>query len=808
MLINYLKTAFRSLKRHQFFSAINIFGLAIAMSICMVMIMLVADQMSYDRYNTNASHIYRVTSIDVDHTGNVVKDNPWNAASSMPLGPELVENYSGVEDAVRFRRGFGNGWLEFENQNVNLPLAGFFADANALEFFQYELQHGDPATALKDPFTVVLTRRAANKLFKQENPVGQTIKVGDQGLYTVTGVMKETDKKSHIVFEGLASMASVKSLEESGKLGAISDKWSMYWESWTYIRAEEGKSTQDIQQQLDKVYDQHIAMTKEGVYKMKFGLQPLLRITPGEVMNNSIGPQLPWEFIYFLGGLALVILLTSCFNFTNLSIARSLTRAREIGVRKVAGAARWQIFMQFISESVVVSTLALVLAIVLLIGLKPLMLQLNFARMFHWDLHTGTVVYAIFLVFAVAVGILAGLFPAVVLSGFQPVKVLKNLGTMKLFSRMGMRKALLVSQFTLSLFFIITVIVIYKQMNLFMTQEHGFNMKNNIMVKLNNTSYQNLKTELQKHNNITSIAAASHVPAAGTSYGAAVKRKMDDPGPVDFDYFLVDDDYGDNMELNLLAGEFFSTEKGTATKDFVIINEASLKDLNFETAHDAVGEPIIFLNDTTSKKILGVVANYNHRDLTRGIEPMLLVYDPKASNVMQVAYLGTYDNAAHSIEKAWATINPEMKVDYSAVESEINKFYDLVFGDLIKVLSFISFLAIAISCLGLLGMATYATETRMKEISIRKVLGSSGASLVLLLSRGFIGILGLSVLIGIPLAWFFNNFWLELIAYHTSIGPGVIGIAVLVLLFFGVVTVGSQTIRATFVKPVDNLKSE
>jgi putative ABC transport system permease protein len=808
MLINYLKTAFRSLKRHQFFSAINIFGLAVAMSICMVMIMLVADQMSYDRYNTNASRIYRITSIDVDHEGNVVKENPWSAATPMPLGPELVQNYAGLEDAVRFRRGFGNGWLEFENQNVNVPLAGFFADANVLEFFQYELQHGDPATALKEPFTVVLTRRAADKLFKEENPVGQTIKVGDQGLYTVTGVLADTDKKSHIVFEGLASMASVKVLEESGKIGPISDKWSMYWDSWTYIRAEEGKLPQEIQAHLDKVYEQHIANTKQGVYKMQFGTQPLLGITPGDVMNNSIGPQLPWEFIYFLGGLSLVILLTSCFNFTNLSIARSLTRAREIGVRKVAGAARWQIFMQFISESVVVAMLALVLAIVLLTGLKPLMLQLNFARMFHWDLHNGTIVYVVFLVFAVVVGIMAGLFPAVVLSGFQPVKVLKNLGTMKLFSRMGMRKVLLVSQFTLSLFFIVTVIVIYNQMNLFMSQDHGFNMKNNIMVRLNNTSYQNLKTELQKYGNITSIAAASHVPAAGTSYGAAIKRQMDDPGPIDFEYFLVDEDYASNMELKLLAGEFFREANGTSNKDLVIINEAALEKLNFETAHDAVGEPIIFLNDTTSKTVVGVVGNYNHRNLTRGIEPMLLLYDSAALNVMQVAYHGTYDKAASSIEKAWSTINPDLKVDYTAVESEINKFYDLVFGDLIKVLGFVSFLAIVISCLGLLGMATYATETRMKEISIRKVLGSSGASLVLLLSKGFIGILGLSVLIGVPLAWLFNNFWLELIAYHTTVGPGVIGIAVLVLVFFGVITVGSQTIRATFVKAVDNLKSE
>jgi putative ABC transport system permease protein len=806
MLKNYVTTAIRSLTRHKFFSLINIVGLAVAMSICMLIIMLVADQMNYDRYNTNAKRTYRVTTLNVDEKGNVMQGR-MNAASCDPLAPTLSGNYTGIDDAVRLRRGFGNNWLEFEGQDINLPLTGFFADANALEFFQYELEYGEAATALKEPFTVVLTRKAANKLFRDENPVGQTLKVGDQGLYTVTGVLKETKNKSHIVFEGLASMASVKSLEESGKLMKLSDSWISFFATWTYVRAEEGKSQDDIQAQLDKVYFDHVAPSKE-VYKMRFFLQPLLGITPGDIVQNSIGPQLPWELVYFLGGLALVILLTSCFNFTNLSIARSLTRAREIGVRKVAGAARWQIFTQFISESVVVALMALVLAIMLLSVLKPMILQLNLAQMFRWDLYSGVTVYAVFIAFALVVGLLAGLFPAVVLSAFKPVTVLKSLSNLKLFSRMGIRKALLISQFTLSLFFIVTVIVIYNQLNLFMNQEHGFNMETNIMVKLHNASYQSLKNELGKYNNITSVSAASHVPAAGTSYGAAVKRTIEDPASIDAGHFFVDEDYAGNMHLKLLAGEFFKPGQETSNKNFVVINEAAVEKLNFGTARDAIGEPIILCQDSTSKTILGVVANYNHRDLIHHISPLLLMYETTEFHIVQVAYLGSYEDAATSIEKAWGAVNPGLKADYTPVESEINKYYDLVFGDLVEVLGFISILAILITCLGLLGMATYATETRMKEISIRKVLGSSDAAVVILISRGFLRIVGVSVVIGVPLAWLANNFWLEQIAYHTTIGPGAILISVIVLLFFGVLTVGSQTFRAALVKPVDNLKSE
>ncbi len=809
MFFNYLKTAFRSLLRHRFFSAINIFGLAVAMCICMTMIMLVADQLSYDRYNIKAGRIFRITTKDLDANGKVIVENPWSAASCMPVGPELVGNHAGIQDAVRLRRGFGNGWLSFENQDVNIPLTGFFADAHALEFFEYELQYGDANTALKEPFTVVLTRAAANKLFKEENPLGLTIKVGDMGLYTVTGILKDTNKKSHIVFEGLASMASAESLEASGKLPKISGSWTDYWQGWTYVMVEEGKSRQDLQRELDQVYKQHIgSIAKPGVHKMIFGTQPLPGITPGALNNNSIGPQLPWGFIYFLGGLALVILLTSCFNFTNLSIARSLTRAREIGVRKVTGAVRWQIFMQFISESVVVACLSLILAIALLIAMKPMLLQLNFAQAFHWDLHVDAVVYGIFILFALVVGVMAGFFPAVILSGFQPIAVLKNLSNVRLFSRMGMRKALLVSQFTLSLFFIVTVIVIYQQLNLFTHQNHGFNLDSNIMVKLNGTSSQNLKNELQRYSNITSVSAASHVPAAGTTYGAGIKRKLEDPDLINADYFFVDEDYEKNMELKVLAGDFFQAGQGKSNQNFVVINEAALQKLKFETARDAIGEPIMFMNDSSSKVVKAVVANYNHRNLISAITPMLLLYKPAEASVLQVAYAGDYARAARSIEKAWVAVNPGLKVDYMEVKSEINKYYELIFGDLGSVIGFIAFLAIMISCLGLLGMATYATETRMKEISIRKVLGSGSAALVVLLSKGFVKMLGVAVLIGLPLAWFANNFWLELLAYHTTIGFNVIGISVLILVLFGAITIGSQTVRATFVKPAENLKSE
>jgi putative ABC transport system permease protein len=802
MFRNYLKTAIRSLLRHRFFSAINIIGLAVAMTICMALIMLVADQMSYDRYNTKRERIFRVTTVDAQNG-----DDP-NSATPMTLRQELMEKYTGIEKTVRILRGFGNGWLEFENQDVNIPFTGFYADPEVFDLFEYELQYGDPATALTEPYTVVLTRQASNKLFKEENPVGLTIKV-KESLYTITGVLKKTNKKSHIVFEALASMATVKSRDAQSKSISVLDEWTNYWNGWTYVLLEPGKSPADIQLHLDKIYQEHIAViTNPDIYKMKFSLQAITGITPGPIMNNEIGPSLPWMFVYFTGGLALIILLTSCFNFTNLSIARSLTRAREIGVRKVTGATRWQIFAQFLSESVLVAFVSLIMASVLLLIVKPLILQLNFARVFHWDLEANIIVYSCFVLFAIVVGILAGLFPAVVLSGFQPVKVLKSLSNVKMFSRIGLRKALLISQFTLSLFFILSVIVMYNQLKLFTNQHHGFNAKSNIMLRLNNTSAPTLKTELLKYNNITAVSAVSHVPAAGTSNGNQFKKRMDEKEWTDMGIFQVDEDYIKNMEVDLIAGKFFSEELGQSNKNYLVINNEAVKKFGYSTPADAIGQELLSRYDSTRRTIIGVVQDYNHRDLTRAISPLALLYDSSQFSLLQIRYAGTYDNAGQTIEKAWAAVNPGLKVDYKEVESEIKKFYNFVFGDIVKILGVIAFLAIMISCLGLLGMATYSTETRIKEISIRKVLGSSGYSLVMLLSKGYLVIIGIAILIGVPAAYFVNNLWLELIAYHTSVDIGVIAIGVSVLILFGVLTIGSQTIRATFVKPVDNLKSE
>jgi putative ABC transport system permease protein len=810
MIKNYIQVAMRNLRRHKFFSFINIFGLAISMSVCLGIIMLVADQLTYDRYNTKRDRIYRVITRNLNPDGS----SSGNDYSTSPqiVAQAMLEDYTGISKAVRIRRGFGNNWLELDpGRDINIPLSGFFVDEDALDVFEYELELGDPETALKDPYSVVLSNKAAKKLFSTNNPVGEVIKVGKLGEYKVTGVLKETNHKSHIVFEGLASYSTIKSLEADSTFSSSDSGWDNFTAGWVYLLLEEGQSPVEIERHLNDYANKQQASkaANKDERKIQFYLQNLSSITPGGFINNPIGPFMPMIFVYFFGGLALIIMITSCFNYTNLSIARALTRAKEIGIRKVNGAFRYQIFAQFISEAVIMAVFALCLALLFLLAVKPFMLNLRFAQALRWDLEGNIYVYSVFIVFSICIGLLAGFFPAVILSKFQPVKVFKNVGgSIKLFSKMGLRKSLLVIQFTLSLIFILSVLLLYNQLQLFVKADHGFDMANKINVRLNNTSYTALKEQLGSYSTIQSIAAASHIPATGVTYGDNFKKTLGDKEGTPLDYFVVDEGYLENMNIPLIAGKNFDALAGEKNKSSIIINEEAVKTLQFSTAHDAIGEFIYLESDSSKHEIIGVIKNYNHQMMMSKVEAMALKYNPDQFNIIQIKYTGSREDAIKNIEAAWAKINASSKLDYRDFEEEVRSFYKTVFSDFVSIIGVIAFMAIIISCLGLLGMATYATETRLKEISIRKVLGSSNLALVLLLSKSFIFLLIIAIALAVPAAWFINNLWLQLIAYRTELSIGVIGCGILVLIILGGLTIGSQTIRAAWANPVDNLKND
>lgn len=800
MIRNYFKIAIRSLLRHKTFSFINIFGLAISMSICIVIIMMVADQMSYDRHITNSDRVYRINHERMNDDDLVNK----MATTPLPLADALMEEYAGVENTVRIRRGFGNNWIDIEN-DINIPLGGFFAEPSFLDIFEYNLEHGNASTALAEPNSVILTKAAAEKLFDIDNPTGELIDMGELGEYKVTGVLEKSKGKSHIKFEALASYSSLNALEADSTVRIANDSWRNSTAGWVYIRLAEGKSVADIENGLQEIGKREYAEMEDINYR--FYLQNITKITPGPLIGNQIGPGLPDIFIYFLAGLALIIMLSACFNYTNLSIARALTRAKEIGIRKVSGAYKHQIFTQFLSEAIILALLALVFALGLLVILKPAFMNMQFAQLLQWDLNSDPMVYVVCILFSVVVGLMAGFFPALMLSSFQPIKVLKDLSGVKLFSKLGLRKSLLVIQFVLSLIFIISATLVHNQLKMMVTADYGFNGENTMNVKLNNTDYKTLKNELSKFSSITNISASSHVPAAGTSYGNDIKINPEDEA-IAFNYFAVDEDYIDNMELNLVAGSNFRPQDIKDEDDKLIVNETMVEKLNFSSILDAIGQPVL-VDDSLKYTIIGVVEDYNHQAMMMAIGPMALMPSQEQFNMLQVKMNpDNHDLAIENIKQTWAGINPSKKVHHRYFEEEVQEFYDLIFSDLVDIVGFISFLAITIACLGLLGMATFTTETKLKEVSIRKVLGATDKNVVLLLSKGFISLLALAIVIAIPAAYFLNSLWLEAIAYRVSINFGVISFSTLIMLVLGIVTIGSQTLRATLTNPVDTLRNE
>lgn len=801
MLKNYLKVAVRSLLKNRTFSVINVFGLALSMSVCIVVIMLIADQLSYDQYNNKSENIYRINT-ERDDTDDFVN---LFATSPLPLAEKLLNEYSSVKDAVRIRRGFGNGWINIEN-DVNVPIGGFFADPNFLDLFQYELQYGNAETALLKPNSVVLTKKAAEKLFDIENPLGEMITVGELGEYRVTGVLKPLPGKSHIVFEALASMSSVNTLEADTTLSPALNEWRNSTSGWVYVEVNEGSTTEQVTADLAEINQEMYAEMDDRNYQ--FRLQNITAITPGPLIGNQIGPGLPYMFVYFLAGLALIIMISACFNYTNLTIARSLTRAKEIGIRKVSGAFRRQVFVQFMCEAVVISLAALLFSLVLLVGLKPAFENLQFASLLNWKLEATPLVYVSCVVFSISVGLFAGFFPALLLSSFKPIKVLGGMSDIKLFSKTGIRKVLIVAQFTLSLVFIISTILVYQQLHFMLEANYGFNKENIVNIRLNNTPYEQLKTELSKYSSIQTLALASHIPATGTTYQTDIKLDPQNEEEFNVAYFSVDEGYINNMRLELLAGRNFNFQSEGDMEKYVILNNTAVDKFDFISPRDAVGKQI-YVDDTVGLEVIGVVADYNHQSMISSMAPMALRYQPERFNIVQVGYAdGNDDQAIKDIKKAWTFVNPGYKIDYKGFEEELKGFYQLTFGDLVNVVGFIAFIAIVISCLGLLGMATFTTETRMKEVSIRKVLGAPIQSIVLILSKGFLFLLTIAVMMAVPISYFLNSLWLDTIAYRVSISPFTIMISTLVILILGAMTIGSQTIKAAFSNPAESLKMD
>ena len=771
------------------------------MSVCLILFMLVADQRNSDAYNTNKHRIYRITH-------NMKNDgSPFSiyATSPLPVAQKLLDEYDDLTHAVRIRKGFGNDFVQFDN-DLNIPVSGFFVDPEFIDLFQYELKSGTSTDALSRPNSVVLKEEAAIKIFGTLDVIGNVIKVGEQGDFIVTGVLQDNKEQSHIKFDALASLSSLTRLEEQDSLLSSSvNNWLNRWNGYVYVQLKENVGKADLHEHLEAINIEKYSELED--YQLDFKLQALTDITPGPLLSNEIGPGLPLIFVYFMGGLAILVMLSAAFNYMNLSIARALTRAREVGVRKVSGATRGHLIMQFLVEAILLSLIALTFSYGLLVFLKPAFSQLHFSELLRWDLRIDNEVILISVIFSVLVGVLAGIIPALTLSSLEPSKVLKQLSGIKLFSKLGLRKALIISQFSLSLIFIISTTLVYNQLQLMLGADFGFKTSGITNVRLNDTSYEQLRTELEKYPQVETVSAASHIPASGTMSERPIKLDLEDEDERYINVFSIDENYVDALELKIIAGSNFKTLDSKARE--ILVNEKCVIEYKLGTPHGALGQYIYDADDSSTYKIVGVLRDYHHEMLVMDQSPLMLRYRPGGVNIVHVvAATNDKEEFDRVIDKAFNEVNPGLKIDRQTMEQELAFYYDFLFGDISKITGLATVLALVIACLGLLGIATYTIETRTKEVGIRKVLGASEKQLILHLSKGFIYILMIAIIIAVPLAYLINDLWLQQIAYRVDITIGVILFSIAMLSILGAITIGSQTFRASTINPVDSLRSE
>ncbi len=812
MIKNYFKIAIRNLTKNKVFSLINIVGLAVSMSVCLLIISIIAEQKNYDQFHTNKERIYRI--LTYGKGGNDFK----TASSAFPLAKKLQQEYTGIEQSASLVRNIGGDILYNENAASG---GGYFADGQLFKILDFKLSKGDAVSALQNPFSLVIAEDLAQQLFNNDNPIGKIVQFNDKGInpgtpekgnretafgrFTITGVLQNPTGKTHLPFKLLASLSTLPALAIEKKIEFNANDWNNVWTNYTYVLLDKNKSKTQLQNDLDKIASAQFP--KGGVNEFQFKSQALADITPGEPIGNMTNISMPPVMLLIIAILGMIVMLSACLNYTNLSVARSLTRAKEVGLRKVAGATRTQIFFQFISEAIIVSLVSLVLAVGLLKFLKSAFTGLWLNQFLNISFQQSGSLMLIFIAFSILIGLIAGLLPSVYISAYNPIVMLKNFGSIKLFKRLTLRKVLLVIQFCVSLIFIISTSVLYKQTNHVLNFDYGFEKNNIIDVNLYKPeNYQRFAQAVAVNKDIKGISACSFMPATGTQNGTQIYKAENLKDSLQISFLDIDANFIDVFNLKLLAGKTLPQMPDTSGERYVVINETLVQQFNYGSANTAVGQRLLIEGNTV--EIAGVVKDFQFLDVSRRIGPLVLRNRPNTFGFANIKISGTNTAAAIAfLEKTWKKVNPNTKFEYQFLDEQL-LFTHSMLSDAAKILGTLSLLAVLISCFGLLGMAAYTAETRAKEISIRKAVGSSVPQIIVLLSKGFVKLLLLAIFIAVPLAYFINNMWLQFFAYRVSVSAGLLFKSILVIFFISLLTVFSQSWRVAYENPVKNLKPD
>ncbi|MEO1259998.1 MAG: ABC transporter permease [Bacteroidota bacterium] len=802
MLKSYLKIAFRNLLKNKSFSFINVFGLAASLSVCLLCILLIKDSHSYDQFHADTDQVYRLITTPVRKSGNVEA----YASSPYRVGQALYEDYSQVEYWVPLMRTFNSDVRYNDNTLSN---RGLFTNASFFEVFGFELSAGDPLTALNDPYSVVLTHDLAERIFKNADPIGQYLEMpAYETPFQVTGVLKPFPGKTHLKFDALGSMSTQLALDKLPESRNFSTNWLDYYMTYNFVKLKNGSGKEEVEAALKDIagtrYTDLQLESRDMGYN--FSIQALDDITPGPHFSNNMGDAMPEQVLWFFSILGIIVMLSACFNYTNLTVARSLTRAKEVGVRKVMGATRGQVFGQFISESLVVALFALGLGYFILEFLTPILSKTPLMTMADVSFDKDFQVVGWFFLFTILVGLVAGLLPATVLSKFSPLSIMQKLQNVRLFRWIGMRKALIVFQFAISLVFILCLSIAWKQINYAVAENFGADRTDIVNVYMQGNELGKLQAAFTQLPQVKKISATSHLMGTWQDSKEDVRIDQGDEAVGVRDY-AVDHRFIDNFGLELIAGENFPDHPNQQHEVFAIVNETFLHQFDLGSPQEAVGRSLL-ISDSSLVSIRGVVKDFLYKPLTYSLEPLLIRYQPERLNVINLTVSGTdLPTTVAAIERTWKQVDEEQTIVYQFYDETVAENFSNI-KELAKVVGIVGVLGLVIACLGLLGMAIYSVETKAKEISIRKVIGASASDLVRHLSRGYVMLLLIAVLVAVPASYLIGSQLLQTFAFSIPLNVWVFLPGVLVLILLGILTVGSQTVRAAFGNPVDNLRNE
>jgi len=797
MIRNYFKTAFRNLWKNKTSSVINIFGLTIGLCSCLLIGLYIQHELSYDSFQAKGDRIVRTIMAYKFDGGAEMKKGNFTSARVAPRFKQVFPEIESATRMVRYSRV-----VQYNDKLVN-ENSFMYADPSFFNLFSFKLIRGEAANVLKAPNQVVLTESTAKRYFANEDPVGKVLKVGtDTTLYQVTGVIQDCPSNSQIKFDFLSSWSSL----------GLADEEKSYWDAnyTTYFLLKSKESIASLQAKVPAFMQKE--MVGQGA-TVNYELEPFNKIhlySPYEGFepNNNI------TYIYILEAVALLMLAIACFTYVNLNTARSMERAREVGVRKVIGAGNTQLFWQFIGESVLLCTISTILSVLAAALLLPVFNQLS-DKQLTIDAIFSIPFIAAALLLIVLVSFLAGTYPALILSNFQPVKVLK--GSFKnTSSGQWVRKSLIVFQFSISVVLIISTFIMQKQLKYIQNRNLGYNRDQVLVLPMDNKMLAKvdlIKQELKSNSNVVSIARCSNPPTNIVSGYNMRSATMPATQQIAVTANVVDEDFVNTIGLQILTGSNLSQQdiKDASYDDYkknsfhFILNESAARELGW-TPEQAIGKRM-FMDDTRPGYVKAVVKDFNFESMHNPIKPLVLFPEARGRMLLLKLKGNNLQQTISSLETKWKQLVPYRPFEYHFLDEDFNRLYssEMRLG---KVLTVFASIAIALACLGLLGLSAYATKQRIKEIGIRKVLGASVGNIAGLLSIDFVKLVFIAIIISTPVAWWMMNKWLLSFAYKTEMNWWIFAMAGICAIAIALITISIQSVKSALANPVKSLRSE